>query len=76
MSEIENEFLRNSELTLFINGNVHEIDSITDCKRGINKHQIKLELDMCCDCCSGRTLLLSYELVMQGGNPCLQELAR
>ena len=72
------------ELTIRIAGELHEVDSITDCKQKthnlgqVNQGQeadlLRMQLEMCCSCHSGRPVWLPYRTIMGDGNRALRSL--
>lgn len=64
----QSDFFMSSELTLKIRGQVHEVDSVIDCKKGANNQSLRLQLEMCCECCMGRALWISVDSLMRDAN--------
>ena len=61
-------------LLLNIKGTPHEVDSIVDCQRGLQKDAVRLKLEMCCGCHAGRALWFPLDSVMRDGNQALTQL--
>lgn len=66
-------------LTITIKEDVHEVDSIIDCKRSAisqSPEALRIQLEMCCECHAGRPLWFSYDTVMRDGNKALKQLTK
>ena len=71
-------------LTISVRGQMHEVDSIVDIKDvglleskfpGQKGQSYKFRLEMCCDCCKGRSVWYSGEAIFELGNQHLKDLA-
>lgn len=62
-------------LNISLNGILHEVDSIVDCSQASIGKERKLKLEMCCECCAGRSFWLAESTVLKSGNKPLVDLA-